>query len=174
MNRRGIFCFLLLLAFFSLEIGLLNQTSEPAAKLGEARALAFEAEKASLVRALMENSVDATIEESLRQGLLLNQEPKDIKKTVNNRLASLFGKMQKEFNEEVKVFFDPNSLDEEYLNENSSVLVTRLDKKTVKAEYCFTGGLMKNNEVIAEIRGGSAKLLFKMPAGYTIGKTVIG
>ena len=47
-------------------------------------------------------------------------------------------------------------------------------EKTLQAEYCFTGGLMKNNQVVAEIAGKQTKLLFTMPAGYTIRETVIG
>lgn len=174
MNKRGMFCFLLLLAFFSLEISFFNQASEASGKLAEAKMLAFEAEKASFVRALMENSVDAAIEEGLGQGLLLNQEPETIKETVNSRLAGLFGEMEKAFNEEMKVAFSPESLDEEYLNKNSSVLVTRIGKKTVRAEYSFTGGAMKRNSAVAEVSGSNLKLFFRMPAGYTIGKTVVG
>ncbi len=174
MNKRGIFCFLLLLAFFSLEIGFLSQAGQATDKLAEANALAFEAEKASFVRALMENSVDAAIEEGLLQGLLLNQEPEVIKEAVNSRLAGLFAEMEKSFNEEVKVAFSPESLDEEYLNKNSSVLVTRIDKRAVRAEYSFTGGAMRRNSAVAEVSGSNLKLFFRMPAGYTIGKTVVG
>ncbi len=168
MNREGIFCFLLVLAFIALEIRFLNEATNASQRLQKAKALAFEAEKASFVRALMENSVDVAIEESLLQGLLLNLEPDQIKKQANNRLAALFRLMQREYQSKLVVSFDSKSLDPEFLNQNSSVLVTRLGKKTVEGLYHFTGGIMKNEAVSAEIAGSRVRQYFKIPAGYTV------
>ncbi len=173
MNGKGIFCFLLLLAFFTLEIGFLDRATEERRSIAQAKALAFEAEKAFLVRSLMENSVDLAIDKGLLQGLQLNLGPQEIKGHVNSRLAALFRKMEKAYNDEISISFDTKSLQESFLNKNSSVIVTRLDKKTIEAEYCFTGGIMASNTVSAKITGKGVTQIFRMPAGYTVKAEVL-
>jgi len=174
MNRNGIFSFLLLLAFFSIELVFLDHALEANNRLETAKAIAFEAEKSSFTRALMEESVDTLVEKSLRQGLILNQEPEELKKNVNSKLEVLFREMEVSYLEGARVRFGEKSLSQSFLNENSTVLVSRIDKKTVLAEYCFTGGLMREEEVVAEILGKAGKHLFKVPAGYTIEARLVG
>jgi len=174
MNRHGLFCFVLLLAFFAVEAGFFAGAGEASHSIAEAGSLAFEAEKTSFTRALVENSVDAVVKESLRQALVLNLGQEETKKHVNSRLALLFTKIEKAYSEEIEVKFDFESIQESFLNENSSVLVTKLKGKALEAEYCFTAGVMKNRFVEAEITGGKVKQFFKMPAGYTVKKEVVG
>jgi len=174
MNGKGIFCFLLLLAFFALEAGFSNRAVEAGQLLSEGKATAFESESTFLARALVENSVDQAIEESLKQGLALNLEASQLKGYVNSRLAILFGKMEKKQNPGISLAFSKQSLDQEFLNKNSVVVVESLSKKQVKAEYTYTAGLMKNEPVVAEISSLNSRHVFMLPAGYTVKAVVIG
>ncbi len=176
MNSKGLFCFVLLLGAIAIETGLLNQGLEAKRDVAGGKAIAFEAEKTAFVRTVIENSVDAVIEWELYNGLLLNLGPEEIKQRVNRKLLVLFGEIEKAYGKEIKVrFYAGNGvLSEGFLNENSKVLVTRINRGTIAAEYNFTAGLLKNNLVFAEIAGKKTKQFFKIPAGYSLGKTVIG
>ena len=83
MNEKGIFCFVLLLAFFAIQTRFLAETTEASNKIEMAEELGFEAEKIWLARAVMEEDVDFAIKETLQQTLLLNLRPEETKKIVN-------------------------------------------------------------------------------------------
>jgi len=174
MNKKGIFCFVLLLAFFAIQTRFLAETTEASNKIEMAEELGFEAEKIWLVRAIMEEDVDFAIKEALQQTLLLNLRPEESKKIVNSRLALLFVEMEKTNWEKIKIEFKTDSKNLQFLNENSAIAIESIDKKTIMATYYFTGGLLKNKKVYAEIKGKKAMLGFEIPAGYSIKESVVG
>lgn len=172
MNNKGLFCFLLVLAFASIQTGLLGRATEM--ETGRARALAFEAEQLSTARAIMENGIDLAAEEGLRQGIALNLEPEEIKQLVNARLAMLFEKMETQGFPGIKTEFEEESKNPAFLNENSAVSVARISGREVEAEYSFTGGLMKNKTARAKISGKKAVIIMELPVGYTVKEMVVG
>jgi len=169
MDSKGFFCFFLLLAFLSIELGLREGIGSAGNEVGGAISAGFEAEKLSLVRGLLEESVDQTVEQSLKEGLLLELGPEDIKAMVNERLSLLFSEAEKQYG-----FVEFEEKSPGFLNGNSSVIVSRLEKKSVGAEYFFSGGILKSNFVLAEIRGKESMLEFRVPVGYAISATVVG
>ncbi len=175
MNNKGIFCFLLLLAAIALETNFLNKSIEADKILARGKTIAFEAEKAGFIRTVIENNADAMALESLQQAIELNLPLDKIKPFVNKKLALLFAAMEREYSGKIKVRFSTsNGLSlEEFLNENSVVTVTKDGSAEILAEYTFTGGLLKNNFVQAEIAGEQTKLFFKLPVGYTVKATVV-
>lgn len=174
MNQAGFFCFVLLLAFFALEAGFLNEAEGGKMRLQKAGEIAFELEKAGFARALMENSVDYAVEMQLREGIAKNLEPEEMKIAVNENLALLFQKMESAYSEEISVKFLPDDLNAGFLNENSSVFLAKAGKTAILAQYCFTGGIKKDKKIEAEISGKNAKLVFSVPKGYCIETTVAG
>ncbi|MFA4855640.1 MAG: hypothetical protein WC634_03585 [archaeon] len=172
MNNKGLFCFLLLLAFASIQTGLLGRATEM--ETGMAGALAFEAEQLSTARAIMENGIDLGAKEGLRQGIALNLEPEEIKALVNARLVLLFEKMETQGFPGIKTEFEEKGKNISFLNENSAVSVARIAGREVEAEYCFTGGLMKDKTVRAKISGTKAAITMELPVGYTVKETAIG
>jgi len=144
MNKNGIFCFVLLLAFFAIEARFLAEATNASNKIELAEELGFEAEKAWLAREVTEDNVDLAIKEALHQVLLLNFGQEETKNFVNAKLVVL------------------------------TVAIEAIDKKTVKATYYFTGGILKNKKVYAKIKGKKALLEFELPAGYSINTSVAG
>ena len=174
MNEKGIFCFVLLLAFFTIQARFLVETAEASNKIAIAEELGFEAEKAWLARAVMEEDTDIAIKETLHQGLLLNLGQEETKIFVNSKLVLLFAEMEKANWEGIVIEFDSESKNLQFLNENSAIAIEAIDKKTIMATYYFTGGLLKNKKVYAEIKGKKAMLGFEIPAGYSIKESVVG
>jgi len=60
------------------------------------------------------------------------------------------------------------------LEKLSVVIPVYNSEKTIMATYYFTGGLLKNKKVYAEIKSKKAMLGFEIPAGYSIKESVIG
>ncbi len=170
MNSRAFFCFVLLLAFLAVELEFLAGFGNANSQVAAATAPAFEAEKLALVRSLLEESTDNAVEESLKEGLALELGPKGIKSRVNERLALLFSEAEKAYG---IVEFEARAKSPGFLNENSSVIVSRLGKKSVRVEYFFSGGIMKSNFVLARIEGREAIAEFRIPAGYTASAVVV-
>jgi len=170
MRAGGFFCFVLVLAFFSAELSFMQSRHCEESALAEAKEFSFDLEKLSLSRSLMEASTDAIVEEGLGKGLLLNLGPEETKQLVNQKLEALFAKMEAEYG----ASFFPKVIDAKYLNSNSTVLLAVVGNKAVEAEYCYTGGLFKENLVLAEVKGEKAVLEFRLPAGYCVKETVVG
>jgi hypothetical protein len=174
MNKKGLFCFLLLLAFASIQAGLLARAAGAEAETEKALALAFEAEQLSTARAIMENGIDLAVEEGLAQGIALGLGPEETKALVNARLALLFEKMEGPCFPGLQTMFEAESKDAFFLNGNSAVSMARVAGREIEAEYSFTGGLMKNRAVKAEIRGKNALVEMELPIGYTVKKRAVG
>ncbi len=174
MNKNGIFCFVLLLAFFAIEARFLAEATNASNKIELAEELGFEAEKAWLAREVTEDNVDLAIKEALHQVLLLNFGQEETKNFVNAKLVVLFSEIEKANWDGIVIEFETESKNLEFLNENSTVAIEAIDKKTVKATYYFTGGILKNKKVYAKIKGKKALLEFELPAGYSINTSVAG
>lgn len=159
----------MLLAFYTTQAAIIEEQGALKQEALKARSTSMEAEKATLTRAIMETTLDKIIEEKLKQGVFLELEPDAIKANVNMALEKAFEKMRNPYSLEFEK--EPTA---ETLNRNSIVLVKRIGEKTVEAEYQYTGGLMKENEIKAVIVEGNAKQEFRMPIGYTIKTRVIG
>jgi hypothetical protein len=187
MNNKGIFCFLLLLSAIALETNFLNESIEADKILAQGKTIAFEAEKASFIRTVIENNTDAMVRESLQQAMILHLPQEKLKDFVNKKLALLFAATEKEYNTGIKVQFKGYDAEtkmqfttsdglqfEDFLNNNSIAIVVSVEGSAILAEYTFTGGLARNNFVQAEISGEKTNLLFKLPPGYSIKATVVG
>ena len=147
MNKKGVFCFLLVLAFAGTGLALQENQDE---KFAGAKNICFELEKLDLERAILEENTDFLAEETLRLELLLgNKNPESIKKKTNAKLAVLLGKQ------------------EDFLNENSEVLVIEYEG-LVFAEYSFTGGLLRNNFLRLKLESENAEKIFELPIGYSV------
>lgn len=171
MNSRGFFCFILLFAFVFIELDALSGLEETRAGLARARASAFEAERLSLQRSLLEESVDNVVEGALEEGLAMELGPGRIKELVNSRLAMLFEEAESSY---AGLELGPEAVSAGFLNSNSSVMVTRLGRKNVEASYFFSGGITRENPVIARLRGNEFGAEFRVPAGYAATSGVVG
>ena len=61
------------------------------------------------------------------------------------------------------------------LAELSRTIITKDQKSNAGyAEYVFTGGLLKNKRIVAEIKVGKSVSLFEIKPGYTIAVVGIG
>lgn len=174
-RQKGFFCFLIVLAAIAIEAGLLENAAEAERVIGRGRAIAFEAESAALARTLIEDSLDSAIKSELKEGIALNLEPGEIRERANRKILLLFQRIEEAFNEGISARFysEQGKIDETFLNKNSKVNVIRVRGKSVKAEYSYTGGLLKNNRVFAEISGKNARMLFTIPIGYTVSETAL-
>ena len=174
MNEKGIFCFVLLLAFFAIQTRFLAETTEASNKIEMAEELGFEAEKIWLARAVMEEDIDIAIKEALNNSLLLNLGQDETKIFVNSKLILLFAEMEKANWDGIDIEFKLESKNLQFLNENSAIATEAIGKKTSMATYYFTGGILKNKKVYAEIKGKKAILGFEIPTGYSIKESVVG
>lgn len=175
MNKNGIFCAAVLLAFAGIQIALLEAENSAAAEIQSAAGTAFETERLNLARTAVENSMDALISETMRGQLLLNSDSEKIKKAVNEKIAAFLQSSQAAYAPEIKIEFKTaaGAPSEEFLNQNSAIIVEAVGAKTIMCEYSFTGGVLKNNRLWAEISGAKTKTQFMLPIGYSIAATAV-
>ncbi len=176
MNCKGLFCFLIVLAFAGMQLQFLNQSAAAKQELERAEAIAIEAEQLNLIKTGIEINVDSLVRQTLRDNLLQNKEPEQIKSSVNGKLLRFFKAIAEGYAGTAEITFFPGkgALSLLFLNENSKVNVVKYGRHVIAAEYTFTGGLLRDKEVAAEVRGQRTTQFFKMPAGYTIRATVAG
>jgi len=168
MGARGIFCFVLLVAFLSAELGLLEKRLEAQKAIGESLETAFDLERVSLARTLAENSLDSVARESLEEALATGLGPEETKQLVNSRLAAAFAGLEAINAGQPKIVFGESAKQRLFLNQNSSVIISESFGLGFEAEYCFTGGVLKDKEIKARIIGVKTELEFRVPAGYCI------
>ena len=175
MNKRGIFCAAVLLAFAGMQIALLEAENSAAGEIQSAVGAAFETERLNLARTAIENNLDALISETMRGQLLLNSDSGEIKKAVNEKIAAFLLSSQAAYAPEIKIEFKTagGAPSEDFLNQNSAIIVVSLDAKTIMCEYSFTGGVLKNNRLWADISGAKTKTQFMLPIGYSIAATAV-
>ncbi|RLG18087.1 hypothetical protein DRN67_04540 [Candidatus Micrarchaeota archaeon] len=174
MNNKGILCFTILLAFASMQLDFLNESSNAREQLQRVKATAIEAEQLNAIRTAIEINTDMIIEQAMQAKLLQDKEAEEIKRAVNQNLLRFARAVEETFQENPQTVFHSSKgpLTLQFLNENSKVNVIKADNKVITAEYTFTGGLLKNKVVFAEIRGDHVSQIFQIPAGYTV-KAVI-
>ena len=176
VNGKGLFCFLIVLAFAGMQLGFLNKTTGARQQLERAKAIAVEAEQMHAIKTGIEINADRIVEQTMRAALLQNKEPDEIRGSVNEKLLQFSRAVEEGYRgtAEINFYATDGSLSLRFLNENSKVSVSKLNNQSIAAEYTFTGGLLKNKAVIAEIKGEKTMQLFKIPAGYTVRATVVG
>lgn len=167
MNNKGLFSFLLILIFVTIELNMLEEQTRTRQELLKTKNISIESEKATLTRAIIEHTLDQIIEEQLKRGMALELKPEEIKNRVNEQIEKAIQKT-KNTNSQNQKITSKEKIDKQYLNKNSTVIVKRIGKNTLQAEYHYTGGLMKNNELTLNIRGKNTEQEFKLPIGYTI------
>jgi hypothetical protein len=169
MNSNGLFCFFLVMLFTSSFI-LLRAGGER-----EKNTLAFEIEKTSFERAMLEQNTDFLIRKSIENEIafgLLN--PLEIKKNVCKKLFDFFKENEGE-NQGIKKSFyfqDKSRLIKNRLSleelEMNSIAVVVAKKKIVFAEFYYTGGLLKNNFLTADIESQGIIQKFMVPPEYSV------
>ena len=175
MNNKGIFCFLILLAFSAIQAEQFKGNRTQMLQLEKAKATAMEAEQLNAIKLSIEINTDKVVKQTIHEALLQNKEPEEIRDAVNQKLTQLFNATSEAY-KTAKIEFKSTAgqLNTEFLNNNSKAIVSKIDKKTIAAEYVFTGGILKNQEAFAEITGKKTRQQFKIPIGYTIKATVAG
>lgn len=154
---------MIVLAFSLLSVSL-SQQDNALEELLKAEAIAIEAEQVNFVRSLLEENTDFIVEEILwEEAILCDSAPGNTKQRINQALATYFEEMQKGVGGIEIEFAKAN---QEFLNENSSLVVKRLGP-ACEITYTFHGGLLRNQPVLAEVRGKKVVQQFKIPAGYT-------
>jgi hypothetical protein len=154
---------MIVLAFSLLSISLSHQNNA-LKELSEAKAIAIEAEQVNFVRSLLEENTDFIVEGILlEEALLCDNSPGDAKQRINQALAAYFKEMQGGVGGIAINFSDTSQW---FLNKNSSLVVKRLGP-SCKIKYSFHGGLLRNQPVLADVRGNRVVQQFKIPAGYS-------
>ena len=96
-----------------------------------------------------------------------NQDTESIKQKANEKISAFFEK-EKEFlarEKSLQLGFLQNNPSREFLNENSSLLLISYEGFFF-LEYSFTGGILKNNFLKAEIESENAKKSLELPISY--------
>jgi hypothetical protein len=159
---------MIVLAFSMLSISLSYQDNA-LNELFEAEKIAIEAEQVNFVRSLLEENTDFIVEGILlEEALLCDSSPGNAKQRINQALVAYFEEMQKGV-DGIEIEFANAS--NGFLNQNSSLVVKRLGP-SCKIKYSFHGGLLKNQPVLAEVRGKEVVQQFKVPVGYSQEKEV--
>jgi len=167
MNGNGFLCFLFVLLFASMQLGM-QKGHAGLGELNESMALAFEAEKANFLRTVLEENTDFIVASVLeKEALGCRAEPGEIKESVNAALLEFFENAE-EVHAGMLEFRAGNGekLGIGFMQGNSSVVVKRI-KGICSISYSFHGGLMRNNRVEAEIGGKMFSQGFAIPAGYS-------
>lgn len=168
MNKKGFFCFLVVLCFAAVQLQFFSQKAEQNAEFAQAKSILFEIEKLDLERAALEENLDFLIKQAMLEEIKKQSNNSEaIKEKINEKVILFFEK--KENSKELKIkFFSNNSekISLEFLNANSNLLAINYEN-FVFAEYNFTGGLLKNNLLKARISSENAEKEFQLPIGYS-------
>lgn len=170
MNKKGIFCFLLLLCFLGIQIAMQKNTVENQQIFSQAEALCFELEKVDLKRTVLEENLDFLVREAmLEEAKKQNFDSEKIKKRVNEKLLEFFSAVEKETG---TGFFGVLPLSLKYLNSNSEALAIHYNGFWI-VEYNYTGGVLKSNFLRAKIELENSEKEFELPVGYIQKITVL-
>ncbi len=167
--RKGFFVLAFALVIIATLLLLTVKHILISTRIQEASIKALELEKASFVRFQMEENIAYVIRRSLEKGL-----EEDIDSLLLNEIISLkIEHLMKKFSSKENVnLYITDGLNKEPLKELSKLSQTIVvkDPKTGigLAEYTFTGGVMKNKKVVAEIKVGKALVLMEIRPGYAI------
>ncbi|MBN1940828.1 MAG: hypothetical protein JW772_01455 [Candidatus Diapherotrites archaeon] len=120
MNKKGVFCFLIVLCFALAQASVREQAIQDYSETEKALEIAFELEKLDLERTILEQNTDVligkTLEKELKSGIT---EPEKIKRSINSALAEFF----LEYEKGGKLKFLGGPVSKDFLNANSIVIV---------------------------------------------------
>ncbi len=106
MKQKGLFCFILVLLFIEVNVILLGFNNFQQKELGEANSLLLQQEKASFVRAEIEQNIDILIDEKMRKELgQKNIDPGIIKDKLGKEIIRLFNDFESIYRERPAVNF---------------------------------------------------------------------
>ncbi|MFH0955395.1 MAG: hypothetical protein V1777_04800 [Candidatus Micrarchaeota archaeon] len=176
--NKGFSALWVLLAAGAL-LTLASSQNQAATSFHKAQIAGLENETASYWRTALENAVDQTVLDNLKiQTALQNPDGTFAKETINRQLFSVIQKIQADY--PFISFFDVTTSADSYdmvlyqpaesislqkLNEQSIVFFVSTPAGTT-GHYAFTGGILRNQTLAAEIQIGSTKTFFLVPIGY--------
>lgn len=184
MHSRGLFSFVLVLVFLLAALELGGIGAESGRQTGTAMRYALEMEQAGLVRNEIERNFDEVIGGALARGVaagnldaeLLKIEISDAvvvfameEELIHNRNPSvMFGIVRKTGKGYTGMLETGGTgLSAEELRSLFSVLVLNISEGVFVAEFVFTGGLLRDRALGAEIEFDGYAQLFVVPVGYT-------
>lgn len=168
MNKRGLFCFFLVLCFAGMQASLQMQSLQEKEKFEKTKSLIFEIESLDFARTILEENTDfiagQAMAEEIKKG---NEETESVKQKTNEKISAFFSKAKESLEKEksLQIIFLKNRPEKDFLNINSSLLIISYENFFF-AEYNFSGGVLKNNFLKAEIESAGAKKNFEIPTGY--------
>jgi hypothetical protein len=170
MNKKGLFCFLIVLGFAGILACLSSSESRESLEFGKTKNICFEIEKLDLERTILEENIDFLILETMRAELEKgNKNPEQIKEKISENLLVFFKQAEKEAlgKNLAIIFFQKNGpVSKDFLKQNSKIFLVAYENLVV-AEYNFTGGIFKDNFLKAKIESENAEKLFELPLGYS-------
>lgn len=160
---RGFFGFLLIFILLLLLVFVSIKENNFYSELNESKTLLIEAEQNSKERTILENNTDKIVflklkEQANKQNFLI----KSVLNEINYSLEKyLFGKAKA-----TELGKEKGEVTLNFLNKNSAAFIIEKEGITY-AEYSFTCGLERTNEVSKQI-GNEMKVTFTIPCGYTV------
>ncbi len=137
-------------------------------------------------RLLLENGIDSIIVETLREGLVLKEEPETIRTRIHQKILDFISIYPTQTNEPISFtmgfvalegtnyfsIFDedapPLPLTLSHLNTNAHVLVLPLEENARYGEYTYTGGSGGNEIPVITITAPPHSTLWTLPSGYHV------
>ncbi|HLD58228.1 MAG TPA: hypothetical protein VI977_01125 [archaeon] len=168
MNSKGLFCFFLVISIAGMQAAMHAQALQENEKFEKTRSLSIEIESLDFARTIIEENADFIAEQAMAEEIRNNnQDTESIKQKANEKISAFFEK-EKEFlarEKSLQLGFLQNNPSREFLNENSSLLLISYEGFFF-LEYSFTGGILKNNFLKAEIESENAKKSLELPISY--------
>lgn len=173
--HKGFFTLTLVLLVASVMFFFLFSTINARAKIEKAVINALELEEADFVRFQLEENSAYIIRKTLEHGLSSDADSIILNQQIASKLESFFKNFATESQAEIDLYitdgFTKQNL--ENLAELSRTIIIK-EKNASYAEYVFTGGLLRNRRVFAEIKVGRSVSLFEIKPGYTIRVVGVG
>ncbi|MEW6294804.1 MAG: hypothetical protein AB1467_00730 [Candidatus Diapherotrites archaeon] len=169
LNSKGLFSFLLVIAFAFTYFALIEGQQEFEEKLWETKTGLLAAEKASFLRALLEENTDFLIEKTIKDEVKKkNINPLLLKEKINLNLSSFYSEIEENYSGNPEIKFNYVSL-----NEKSNVLVVGMGKGVFLVDYGFHGGVLKDSMPSAQISFPEFESFFQIPVDYSK-KVIVG
>jgi len=175
--RKGFFTLTVVLIVASILLFFLFSTIEAKTKVEKAMLSVLELEEADFIRFQLEENVAYVIRKTLEQGLGSEADSIILNQQIANKLEKMLKKFASESQTEINLYITDGFTKENFENlaELSRTIIIEDQKGNAGyAEYVFTGGLLKNKRIVAEIKVGRSASLFEIKPGYTISVVEIG
>ena len=175
--RKGFFTLTVVLIVVSILVFFLFSTIGAKTKVEKATLSVLELEEADFIRFQLEENVAYVIRKTLEQGLSSEADSIILNQQIANKLEKMLKKFANESQAEINLYITDGFTKENLGNlaELSRTIITKDQKSNAGyGEYVFTGGLLKNKRIVAEIKVGKSVSLFEIKPGYTIAVVGIG